>query len=103
MSKEADLVAWLLENGGFVHPDLSLFSELENGDRGVRAKKAIAEGDQLLIVPKALCIYVRDHAGAKEQVGWGCFCGWKRGSQTSRNRPCITSHRHRQTWHASTW
>ncbi len=61
-------MAWLEEYGGYCHPSLDLFSELPNGDRGVRATSAIPEGDQLLIIPKALCIYLRDHSGANAQV-----------------------------------
>ena len=63
------LVDWLQASGGYVHPDLDLFSELPNGDRGVRALKPIPAGDQLVLIPKSLCIYLRDHEGAKAQVG----------------------------------
>lgn len=62
------LTAWLETHGGYVHPHLDLFSELPNGDVGVCASKAIAEGDQLMLVPKSLCIYVKDHPGSKSQV-----------------------------------
>ena len=62
MAAQADLVSWLEQHGGYVHPMLDLFSPLGNGDRGVRAKAAIPEGDQLLLVPKALCLYLHDES-----------------------------------------
>ena len=62
MAAQANLVSWLEQHGGYVHPKLDLFSPLDNGDRGVRAKAAIPEGDQLLLVPKALCLYLHDES-----------------------------------------
>eukprot|EP00887_Chlorella_sp_A99_P005962 scaffold29.g5962.t1 len=54
----AEFVQWLQNAGGYVHPSLDLFAQLGGGDRGMVAAKAIPAGDQLLIVPRDLCLHV---------------------------------------------
>ena len=57
-AKHAAFIKWLESAGGFVHPQLDLFAELGNRDRGVVAQQAITQGDALLVVPRHLCMYV---------------------------------------------
>lgn len=56
-------VQWLERHGGYVHVSVDLFAPLPNGDRGVVATKPIKEGDQLLIVPRSLCLTMSAEAG----------------------------------------
>lgn len=51
--------AFLQERGGFVHPKLKLFDEVDdNGDRGVFAQEDIPEGQQLVLVPLKCCLHM---------------------------------------------
>lgn len=47
----AAFVEWLRLRGAYVSPKLDLFKEMPSGDRTVCAKEAVAEGEQLLMVP----------------------------------------------------
>ena len=55
---QAAFAEWLRSAGGFLHPSLDLFGALPHGDRGVVATAAIPEGEQLLLIPRHLCLHV---------------------------------------------
>lgn len=51
--------SFLRERGGFVHPKLKLFCEVDDdGDRGVFAQEDIPEGQQLVLVPLQCCLHM---------------------------------------------
>lgn len=57
MAKDRLFLEWLEREGGYINGDLCLFDDIEGEGRGVIAKKAIKEGQQLLLIPAALCIH----------------------------------------------
>ena len=55
----SSFLSFLRERGGFVHPKLKLFDEVDdNGDRGVFAQEDIQEGQQLVLVPLQCCLHM---------------------------------------------
>ena len=68
MSASSDaLVDWLRARGGYVHPDLDLFAQLPNGDRGVVASAPIAEGAHLVVLPLGCTMHLPSLLQAKDQ------------------------------------
>ena len=58
-SEERAFVDWLRSQGGRVHPGIELFGKLREGqDRGVFAKTDIKRGEQLLLIPRKLTLFV---------------------------------------------
>lgn len=55
--------------GATVHPELDLFAALRGGGRGVVARARIPEGETLLAVPKAACMYVPAGGGSSSGSG----------------------------------
>ncbi|GFR45203.1 hypothetical protein Agub_g6597 [Astrephomene gubernaculifera] len=53
-----DFATWLRSRGGKVNQELDLFSVLESGDRGVVARRQIAEGELLLLLPITCALYI---------------------------------------------
>lgn len=51
--------SWLTGLGGYINPNLKLFADIDdNGDRGVVAQEDIAEGQQLMLIPKSCCLHM---------------------------------------------
>ncbi len=51
------LAAWVEQHGGYVCEGLSLSATCPDSGRGVQARQAIKEGDQLLLVPLHMCLH----------------------------------------------
>jgi hypothetical protein len=66
---------WLRRRGGLVHDGVDLFHDFGGGNRGVCAKKDIAEGEQLLLLPLGCTI-----RSAEPDESDGARCGKCRGS-----------------------
>jgi hypothetical protein len=60
----ARFVAWVMEGGGFVHPNLRVLSSLPNrgSDRGVICNgESIKANETLILIPPGLCLYMPLH------------------------------------------
>ena len=61
---------WLKQQGGYLHPKVSLFHQLASNDRGVTATADIAEGEQLILVPVSASLHL-ELTDARWVVGFG--------------------------------
>lgn len=52
-----DFLKWIQHQGGYIHPAIDLFHDFGDGKRGVVAKKDIAEGEQLLLIPSHATLF----------------------------------------------
>lgn len=54
---------WLKDKGGYIHPNIDLFHALSldaSDHRGVCAKEAVREGEQLLLVPVEATLHLEN-------------------------------------------
>jgi hypothetical protein len=56
-ARHAAFAAWVRRHGGYISPSVRLFAPLPGGGRGVAAAADVAEGEQLLLIPRHLCLY----------------------------------------------
>lgn len=52
-----EFLKWAEERGAYVHPALDVFGLSARRGRGVMAKEAIKDGEQLMLIPIDLCIH----------------------------------------------
>ena len=60
----AKFMAWVMNGGGFVHPDIRVLSSLPNhgNDRGVICNgESIKSNEALILIPQSLCLYMPLH------------------------------------------
>lgn len=54
-------VQWISTHGGYKHPDLNLFETKDGSqERGVFARASIPKGEQLLLIPQALTLFLSE-------------------------------------------
>jgi hypothetical protein len=60
---------WATCGGAYFHPALSVFGDTERRGRGVVSRETIKEGEQLMLIPLALCLHMpTDAEWAQHQV-----------------------------------
>ncbi|KAI8471124.1 MAG: hypothetical protein J3K34DRAFT_238796 [Monoraphidium minutum] len=69
MAAQAAFLEWLKRRGAYISPKLDLFGEGTGGDRTVRAREDVEDGERLLLVPEEATLTLGSGPGATGSAG----------------------------------